>query len=170
MERSLQKAEYAVAERRKEEIEEEAKNAALMHAHRDHERAWYEEKLRLSKEVFSWAREFVRSGEYRKTSKLLNEGLVSKVEIYSGGWGHELPKYGDYGCWSRVYLEANGKLEYGAGYKWMGFTKRLHLDSPEKLARLLDYKYIKELHSSITSGRVWKHVGERLDRVAEFGI
>jgi len=64
----------------------------------------------------------------------------SEIKIFYGNWGHKLPRYNDNGCWSWVYLNKKGNLEYRAGYKWMPTGPSFPIDN--KAIRKLTHNYL----------------------------
>ncbi len=123
------------------------------------ERKNYGEKLTQAKEICEWVKAFTKTKEYKEIIKhfeaydLMKLGGISDgLIIHNGGWGH---KHKDSrGCWSRIYLNQNGTLNYKAWYKWLGIKTTLKLKKPEDLAGKLNQEYINELHKSIITGEI----------------
>jgi hypothetical protein len=138
--------------------EEKLKEARSEREWARNEWAKRDEKLALSKEIFSWVREFAKSEEYDKARKFL---CSDDLYIFRWNWGHKFVE-GQYGCWSEVRLTQEGSLRYSAGYKWMGYVKHLRIGSEEELTGKLSHDYIAKLHGSIKTGKVLEHVGREL--------
>lgn len=103
----------------------------------------YEEKLKLSKDIFDWAEELARQDEKGKH----DESAGHAKQIYCGKWGHEC-SICSYGCWSKVYLTADAALRYCPGYRLIRLSEKTY-KKPEELAGSLSYEYIAKLHRSV---------------------
>lgn len=117
------------------------------------------EKLKLHREIRKWADEFVGTDIFHN---LLD--YYDKIEIFGGEWGHEID--GDsYGCWSYINIEEYGRLEYNAGYKWMGVSTRFLID--ESSIQRLNYKYLKDLYEFLNSGDVYGHLKRGVEEMLD---
>ena len=116
------------------------------------------EKIRLCKEIFTWARGFIKTEQFRDALEV--GGYSRELYVHGGGWGHRVPEFGGSGCWSRVYLTSkNGpRLLYCPGYKWMPGMEDLTFTKPEAMAEKLYYQYLKDFHESVKSGNVYKTI------------
>ncbi len=111
------------------------------------------EKLSLFKDINSWARKFSKSNIFKK---LLNHD-ERRILIYGSNWGHEIQRYGDYGCWSHLHLNKNGDLSYREGYKQFG--ERYSIDILNNNSVLnLSYDYLKGLCDEIKSEDIYDRV------------
>ena len=105
----------------------------------------YDEKLKLSKDIFGWAEELAKQNENGEQ----DESAGHAKQIYCGKWGHECSVC-SYGCWSKVYLTPDAALRYCPGFRLIRLTEKTYRN-PEDFARSLAYEYILKLHSSVRS-------------------
>ena len=105
-------------------------------------------KNKILEKTDAWRKEFVKTPAFEKVFK--GEG---EVVIFYGDWGHEVPRYGQHGCWSRVYMDRKGGLSYTCGYKWYGGCGSRMPES--EFARKLSHDYLKSLLKDIESGQVY---------------
>lgn len=121
------------------------------------------EKLGLAREIFCWTEEFAGTAAYAKLARRVKDYpyMTDGIEIYGGGWGHELPRYDGFGCWSRVWLNPNGSIKYEAGYKWMGVMKSFTFDSPDGLAGLLSHDFLEKFAAGIKSEKIYDWIKQK---------
>lgn len=154
LEKELKKAELAKARKGEARLNEEFAWKKRAEKWVASEKALLGEKRALSGEIFTWAKEFARSPEYKRARGFLERDL----EIFSGEWGHELSQFSG---WSEINLVPDGTLVYEYGHKWV--CRSFAIASPEELAKKLSYAYLKELHAFVHSDKVWRRIGVELD-------
>ena len=153
---------YREAETKKEALKKREKEIFW-----NNEEKNYGEKLTQAKEIYKWAKAFTETKEYKEIIKhfeafdLMKLGGISEgLIIHNGGWGH---KHKDSrGCWSRIYLNQNGTLNYKAWYKWLGITTTIKLKKPSDLAEKLNQEYINELYKTIKTGEIIKTLDKEI--------
>lgn len=142
----------------KAEIEQQGKelnrNIQLI-KNQEFEKKHENEKSRIYENIQSWALKFVQTNTFKE---LID--LTDVVRIYGGGWGHAIPNGDGYGCWSYVTLNQEAVMWYQAGYKWMGISKGFAID--DLTIEDLNIEYVKDLHVSITSVRVYDYIRDDL--------
>ena len=143
-------------ERKLDELEETAENEEREFLKRENE--LLEEKLKISKEIFTWAKGFIKTKQYKELLEL--EG--DEIQIHGGGWGHLILDK-DTGGWSRFYLTGREKpkFRYWPGYKWYpyeGFT----IATGEGLAKNLSHGYLDGILKSIKSEAVYREIRTNL--------
>lgn len=130
------------------------------------------EKIKMSKEIFEWANEFAKSGEYKKIIQLANEhfyhiygltDLVGRgVQIYAiNEWGHTT-EYKEYGLRSHLYhsylhVKPDGSIQYISYYKYIG-VENFSMEKPEELAKKLSRAYIEDVYKNIKSGGILERI------------
>jgi hypothetical protein len=135
------------AEVRKERARERVENRKL-EEYDKFERGHRDEKLKILEGIYDWVGDFVGTNSYKKLLKLKE----NRIDIHGGKWGHKLD--GDnHGCWSYVTLHEDAKLEYNAGYKWMGINENFLIN--EENIDLISLDYLKDFSESLESGRVY---------------
>ncbi|MEM2121652.1 MAG: hypothetical protein QXU20_03290 [Candidatus Woesearchaeota archaeon] len=132
-------------------LEEERKYKEMVRKHLLEEKRMKDKKIALSSTIFEWKNKFLKTKEGRILLK-----RNPRLEVYSGGWGHEIPRYGSFGCWSRIYINQKN-IEYEAGYKWMGMETRI-FSKPEEMASVLDFKYLKAFVERIKTKKIYKDI------------
>jgi|SRR3989344_2160658 len=150
--KSLERAiDIKLDKKKKEETEREIRNREYVQFEKMHG----DEKHEIYHYINEWAEIFSKSAIFQKILEL-DPFHKDHIKIYGGEWGHKLPQYGGYGCWSFVTLNENSSLEYNAGYKWMGVSERFPLDE-ENIDRL-NLQYIKDINDSIKSEKVYEYI------------
>ena len=117
----------------------------------------YDEKLKLSKDIFGWAEELAKEDMNGKH----DETTGRPRQIYCGRWGHECSVC-SHGCWSKVYLTPDAALRYCPGFRLMRLTEKAYRN-PEDFANGLTYEYIARLHSSVQEKIEGKGLGAKRD-------
>lgn len=115
-------------------------------------------RIALHKKIQAWRDEFIKSKQFKR---LFSDFDDDELVIFWNGWGHlKFEEFG--GGWSRLYLEKSGKLRYCAGYKWMATGPEIVLTPNPETAKKFTHKYLKELHNSIKTGKIYKTIAEEL--------
>ncbi len=147
---SMEKAEM------EKERERKRLGEARLSEHYQFEREHREEKLRILLGIETWASEFVKTKVYEKLLE-----FDERIDIYGGKWGHEGPSNDSRGCWSFVTLYEDGRLEYNAGYKWMGVDKRFFVN--EDNIDKINLDYLRNINITINEGRVYDYMKRTLE-------
>jgi hypothetical protein len=157
LERAIKEYRAGQALERRKVGREELKEKRRVKLFWEKEKQLHSKKLEVYQEILSWAKSSVKKKSFKGIFREMDD-----IIIFYGGWGHKLPRYGGYGCWSRIYLDRSGKLTYWAGYKWMACVASGEFDSKNGIVKKLTYEYIKKFHNSIKSGKVYDTISEEL--------
>jgi hypothetical protein len=148
--KAIAEREEKVRERNKQWAEEELVEEGLERAYRARRSKDQKKREKLFKEIVAWVAKFRNTIEYRKLIDQVSRGeKEGSIGLFRSGYGH-CKDPDNNGCWSEILLH-KGKLEYRAGYKWMGVNATVGHD------RLVDLelKYLRKLVEHLESGKVY---------------
>lgn len=177
LEKKVKERKHKLAIEKKKEAREEAKERKKSLSFWAKEKRLYKKKLKIYKEILEWRDKFVKT----KTFKNMFKGLIDDaIIIFEGSWGHKkCPKW-DTMSWSRIklyqgddpkgedFLYEKGELIYESGERWpSGPTIKFKKDSDEAV-RKLRYEYLKEVHDTIKTGKVYKKIRKEIEEDYNF--
>ena len=140
------------ARERREELAEKEKRTA----YKAREAKLLPKKIELYEKIIAWRDEFSKTEQFKKVFRVLEQTI-----IFNNGWASS--EGNNFGGWSRLLLERNGRLTYEEGYKWIGVRSSFELTSnAEKESPFFSHKYLSELYDSIKSGEVYHTIAAEL--------
>lgn len=164
LEEVIKSAREKIEQKQNQKKKEQAKYDQRVNEFWENEHNLYEQKKVLYSEILMWRDQFVVSQQCTEIFDLWKSSHRSFLIIFGGRWGHKMD--GDaYGCWSRVILDKEGKLEYQSGYKWMGINETITLKKDPEITQKLTYQYLQRFHDCLHSDEVYERIKEEVKSV-----
>lgn len=161
-EKSLAKYCEKAAKEEKEEAEEKRKEKKMKKTFKQKEKKFYNKKLKLYKDILEWRDRFIKRKNFKRMFDAAGKNPYCGMPIFSSEKLGHVRRRG----WSEVMIDIEGTLSYEerlVSCVMTGTGVSIDFDDEGEAINEISYDYLKDLHSAIKTGKVYKNVAKEIE-------